>query len=189
MDSFVVTRLIADRNLLGDHVLEGVGYIQGFPAPESTEYYRMMRAQGFSHADIIGMIDEMEADLNNRVAEHLRMLMDQRHASVYRMEKAGLSGRMIKNVLAGKTLSKDTLFGICLFLELSEDEVEAFLRVRGIRLTDYPTDVTFRNFIQKGIYKIADFVDACWYLADEAGIKLPEFYERGYQNITCSREK
>lgn len=183
MDNYGIRRLILDRDLLGAEGLD-VSYKLGFPAPESTEYYHTMRSQGFSHDEILAMIDDMEIHLNEEVSEHLRQLMEERDTTTYQMEKAGLSGRMLREVLRGKRLSDDTFRGVCLFLELSEEEVEEFLAIRGQYLTNSIQDVTFKKFIEKGMYGLEDFVTACWELANEAGVELPAFYEGGYTNDT-----
>ena len=155
-------------------------------SPEVSDFYLSMRRKGCSNEEIIEMVKAMEQPLNEEIAAHLKKLLYIRDVSTSSFgEKSFLSDGYVRQVLAGKkSLSKETLFGLCLYLELPEKEVKKFLDIYGLELSKSIEDVTFQKYIEKGSYKLRDYVEDCVRLASAAGVKLPKFFYKEYTNET-----
>jgi hypothetical protein len=155
-------------------------------SPDIRDFVLDMTKKGFSTDEIVSMVEEMWEPLNQEIADHLRNLLKEREVSTSSFgERSFLSDAFVRQVLAGKKhLSKETMFGLCLYLELTRQEVDEFLRIYGIELGKSIEDVTFGAYIDKKIYKLRDYVDDCVRIANASGVKLPGFFYKEYTNDT-----
>ena len=193
MDNVLKRKLIEDLNATPVQPVKSYGTMDFRVAsnmkaksPEARAFFLSMKKKGLSNEEIIEMVKAMEEPLNQEIAEHLRKLLTDRGVSTSSFgEKAFLSDGYVRQVLSGKkSLSKETLFGLCLYLELSEEEVEKFLNIYGLELSKSIEDITFKKYIEKGIYKLSDYVEDCVNVAAASGVKLPKFYYKEYTNET-----
>ena len=186
LESLIVNDVYAQKSRVPDSMSYTVATNLKTTAPEVKDFYLSMSKKGYSAQEIIDIVKAMEEPLNQEIAEHLKGLLRERRVSTSSFgEKSFLSDGYVRQVLSGKkSLSKETLFGLCLYLELSKSEVDKFLSVYGLELGKSIEDVMFKTYIDKGIYKLCDYVEDCVRLANAADLKLPKFYYKEYTNET-----
>lgn len=193
MDNQIINNIIKCRSLLLTDVFTyTIPKEDILPTEEFSKFCDMMRQQGFTNQQIMEAIDDLEYRLNSEVADHIRSLMEKHNITVYRInELCGLSDRYINCVLEGKrSISKEYVFGLCLFFELSQDEVGEFLKIRGISLDNSIQDKIFKMFVENGKYGLMSYTSACRKLAKAANVPLPDFFNiKPFTDKTISDKK
>ena len=84
--------------------------------------------------------------------------------------------RQVTNKKSG--ISKETVFAVSLFLNLSMDEVEEFMAVDGMHLGNSIADMYFKAFILSENYDVTEYVAQCKKAAEASGERLPKFFYR-----------
>lgn len=113
------------------------------------------------------------------MGSYLKKLLDHHRVSPYRIgeDTGGLDDGYIREIIrAENSISKPYLFAISLYLGLDMDEIREFMSVDGMAFDHSIPDEVFQAFIDNGNYDLDEYVRQCKVIAEQAGVKLPDFF-------------